>query len=457
MKKSYLLYIGLAAAVLTTSCRKYVEIPIEQQRTLELTSDYEALLNNTNYMLSTYSYICYSSDETGIENATWENGINNQPNGYAYTWAEKIIPNNSWDDNDWVNMYRSIYITNQVVTNVMDSKGGNDADKRRIQAAGKVHRAFYYHTLASIYARQYDSATAAQDLGLPMRFDDLISGSLQRGSVQAVYDRILSDLNDAIATAELPDVAQFTFQASKAAAYGMLARVYLHTRNFSAAKEAAGKALQLQGSLLNLNNYISTFTTYPQRHVDPEILFCKTVNSSGLPLSPSQRAVFADSSDLRYRLLTAPGASVGTWIAYIPRAFSKTLISNNGYMSGPTVPEMMLIQAECEARAGNASAATTVLNNLRKQRFTPADYRDIAAASPAEAMQLVIAERRRELMNTGHRWFDLRRLAKDGLTPTITHKLREVTYTLEPNSNRYVYPIADKYIQLNPEIQQNPR
>lgn len=458
MKQSYLLYIGLAATLLATSCRKYVEIAPEQQRVLELTADYEGLLNNTNVMLNSYSYICYGTDEGGIENATWENTINNQPNGFSYIWAEKIIPSTTQDDNDWANMYKSIYTANQVITNVMSSKGGSDADKSRILASALVHRAFYYHTLVNIYARQYDSTTAGSDLGLPMRLDDLISGDLRRGSVQAVYDQILSDLNSALNTPALPDVPQYTFQASKAGAYGMLARVYLYTRNFTAAKEAATKALQLQNALVNLNNYTTSITNYPQRHADPEILFCKMVNAPfGFPLSASQLTVFADSTDLRYRVLTRTGANFSSFYSYLPRVFAKSLILNNGYVSGPTVPEMLLIQAECEARAGNTTAATAALATLRKQRFAPADYKELSAATPAAALQLVIAERRRELMNTGHRWFDLRRLAKDGLTPTITHKLRDVTYTIEPGSNRYTLPIADKYITLNPEIQQNPR
>lgn len=458
MKHSYLLYIGLVVTTLTASCRKFVEIPIEQQRVLELTSDYEALLNNTNVMLNTYSYLCYGTDEGGIENTTWENNIFNQPNGFAYTWAEKIIPNNSQEDNDWMNMYKAIYITNQVIVNIMNSKGGSDADKRRLLASAQVHRAFYLHTLVNIYGRQYDSATAVSDPGIPMRLDDLISGDLKRGSVQAAYNQVLSDLNSAVNTPELPDVPVYTFQASKAGAYAMLARVYLHTRNFTAAKDASGKALQLQSTLLNLNNYTSALTSYPQRQVDPEIIFCKMVNAPyGFPLSQAQYTVFSDSSDLRYRILTRPGADLATFYAYLPRVFAKTRIANNGYVSGPTVPEMILIQAECEARAGNITATTTTLGTLRKQRFAPADYKELSATTPAEALQLVIAERRRELMNTGHRWFDLRRLAKDGLTPTITHKLRDVTYTIEPASNRYTLPIADKYIVLNPEIQQNPR
>ncbi|GGH64903.1 hypothetical protein HNQ91_002197 [Filimonas zeae] len=461
MKHSHLLYIGLAFTLCTASCRKYVEITQEGQRVLELTQDYDGLLNNTNVMLSTYSYLTYSSDDGGMDDANWQNNlVAGTPNANAYTWGEKIITDGTnAEDNDWLAMYRAVYYSNQVITNVMNSKGGTDADKLRIRASALVHRAFYYHTLVNIYASQYDSATAATAPGLPLRLDDLIDGDLTRVSVQTVYNQILADLNAAVNTAELPDVARYTYQASKASAYAMLARTYLNMRNFTAAREAAAKALQLQGTLLNLNNYTSVLTGYPQRHADPEVILLKTASTAyAYPLSNSLKQVFADSAtDLRYIVLTRPSTFVNSWANYYTRVFFKTSIANNGYMSGPTVPEMMLIQAECEARAGNTSAAVTVLNNLRKQRYTTAGYTDVTAGNGSEALQLVLRERRKELMNTGIRWFDQRRLQKDGFISTVTRTFKGATYTLAPGSNRYTFPIADKYIYLNPEIQQNPR
>lgn len=460
MKKSFLLYTGIAAAmVLTSSCRKYVEIDQVQTRVLSQTSDYEGLLNNTNVMLATYSYPMYASDDGGADTVTWQNTIATNANGNAYIWAEKIIPNATTDDNDWVTMYKAIYYTNLVIENIGDATGGTDADKSRIMAEAKINRAFYYLTLVNIYAKPYDSTTAASDLGVPLRDDDLVTGSLARVPVQQIYNLILSDLKDALGSTSLPALPAYTYEASQAGAYGLLARTYLYMRNFSAAEDAAKKALQLQSTLLNLNNYTASLTAYPLRHYDPEVLFLKMATSpNAYPLSNSMRAVYTDSTtDLRYVVLTSAGVNFATSYSYLSRVYSKTKIIDNGYVSGPTVPEMLLIQAECEARAGNAAAAMTPLNTLRKQRYTPAGYADLTATDAATAMQLVITERRKELANTGHRWFDLRRLTKDGLTPTLTKTLKGVTYTLEPGSNRYTFAIADKYVSMNPEIIQNPR
>lgn len=458
MKRKIFIYISMALAVVTTSCRKYVEIPIEGKRILENTEDYANILYNPNNMLRSYSYPIYASDDVGSNIDQWQTGIATNSNGRAYSWASEIMLNAAQEDNDWTNMYYSIYVTNLVILNVMNSKNGTEAQKRTILAQALIHRAFYYLTLVNIYAKQYNPSTASTDLGLPLRLDDLATGSLDRKPVQVIYDQILADLNQALGISELPNITVYTTDASKAAGYALLARTYLHMRNFTEAKKAAESALSIQSGLLDLNNYISGFTNYPQRHVDPEVILCKIAGPAGaLPVSTSQLTLFADSVDLRYKVLIKNGSIAGSFNAYLPNVYAKNNIANQGYMSGPTVPEMMLIKAECDARANEAAAAVSTLNTLRKKRFTVTDYRDLTAANGTAALQLVLLERRRELMGSGMRWFDLRRLTLDNLTPTIKRTLKGVEYTLEPGSNRYTFAIAQKYIDLNPEIQQNPR
>lgn len=458
MKRRIFIYIAIILATATVSCRKYVEIPIEGKRVLETTDDYQALLNNPNTMLRTYTFPLYTSDDMGSDVDMWQNGIASNANGNAYKWAENFVLDNASDDQDWRTMYASIYSTNLVVVNVMDSKNGSAAQKRNVLAQALTHRAFFYLTLVNMYAKQYDPATAANDPGVPLRLDDLISGSLERRSVKAVYDQILADLNQAVSIAEFPDVTTYTTDASKAAAYALLARTHLNMRNFTEAGKAAENALRLRSTLLDLNNYLTSFLSYPQRQSDPEVILCKLASTNvAMPVSTSQLTLFADSVDLRYKVMIKNGSVANQWVTYLPNVYYKPSISVQGIMAGPTVPEVMLIKAECDARADQPATAVTMLNTLRKKRFTPADYRDLSAANGNAALQLVLNERRRELMGSGMRWFDLRRLHLDNLTPTITRSFKGVTYTLEPGSNRYVFPIAQKYIELNPEITQNPR
>jgi hypothetical protein len=143
---------------------------------------------------------------------------------------------------------------------------------------------------------------------------------------------------------------------------------------------------------------------------------------------------------------------------YTGRFFSKERIGNfENRNLGPSVPEMMLIKAEALARKGDISGALTKANALRQSRFTTAAYTPLTATTANEALVQVIKERQREFFCRGLRWFDMRRLKNDPLfTNTITRRFRGTTYTLEPNSNRYVFPISDYYRQFNPGITANP-
>jgi hypothetical protein len=247
---------------------------------------------------------------------------------------------------------------------------------------------------------------------------------------------------------------------SQAAVFAILAKVYLNKREFGDAKRFADSTLKLKSSLLDLNPYITSTTGYPLKVNDPEIILSKVTDQTAqsLPLSNELLNLF-DTKDLRYQVYTQPGAQI-LGSNFTNRGYMKNRIVSQGGYVGPSVPETILIKAECEARGNDAAAAIATLNTLRKKRFTPADYTDLPVTDAADALKQVINERRRELMGRGARWFDQRRLQQDpggNFVSAVTRTFKGITYTLPLGSNLYVYPIGDKYIQFNPEIEQNPR
>jgi hypothetical protein len=135
-----------------------------------------------------------------------------------------------------------------------------------------------------------------------------------------------------------------------------------------------------------------------------------------------------------------------------------------GYAGGSTtfaglaINEQYLIKAEVYARAGNTTEAMQALNTLLGKRWKTNTFVPYTASSAANALDQVIAERRKELPFTGMlRWIDLRRLNTDSrYAVTLTRNLNNQIYTLPPNDQRYVLPIPDLEIKLS-GIQQNPR
>jgi hypothetical protein len=454
MKK--IIYIIFAVGLLSVSaCRKYVEIPPEQTKILSNTADYLQLMYNSFEMEKGYFYPVFSGDDVGSPETTWQNGLQ-APLANAHIWGEKNFGANE-EDLDWQIAYRNIFIYNTVVDGIMGSNGSDD-EKQLGKSYALVHRAFSYFTLVSIYAKQYNAATATTDPGVPLLLEPKFLGDLTRASVQTVYDQVIADLTNAIpALRNLPD---FPSNPSKASAYALLSRVYLHKRDFVQAERYADLSLALQSTLLDLNVYKTGAPAFPTKVNNPEELLIKrTIQYPVVPLSADAENMYDKTNDIRYTLLTAPGASFQGTTFTVSRGYNKSRLTNDGGYVGPSVPEVMLIKAECQARANNVGGALTSLNNLRKKRYNNAvPYVDLVAGTADQALHLVIDERKRELVARGFRWFDQRRLRQDpGFIGTVTRVFRGSTYTLEPNSNRYTYAIADKYVQLNPEITQNPR
>lgn len=441
----------MSIALFISSCSKFVEIEEKSgTRPLKYTSDYQYLLNNTNTFERSYGFPLISSDDAGVENTTQQNTLTTQW-ALTYSWSETRYSDNE-EDTDWSNFYNQINVCNQITDGVMNSVDGTIADKKYILAQARTHRAYAYLNLANMYAKPYNPSTASKDLGLPLLTTSYLFSSLERVSLEKVYQQIIKDLESSIH--DLPNLPDFNCEPSKAAAYAILAETYLQMRNFTKAGLYADSVLMIQNTLTDLNNYVNNPSTLPKKLKDQEIIFSKTVSGTYYPslTLSSDFLQFIGDKDLRYKLFTAKDSR-----GY-GRYYSRYQYTYEGVYVGPNVPEMMLIKAESAAREGDYSSAVNILNTLRKKRFQPADYIDLTASSASEALTLVINERRRELFGRGFRWFDMRRLNYDqAFAKSYSRTFKGQTYTLDVNSNRFTYAIAEKYILLNPEIEQNPR
>ncbi|MCX2429445.1 RagB/SusD family nutrient uptake outer membrane protein [Pedobacter sp. GR22-10] len=456
MKNRYSIIL-FALAITLASCRKYVEIDQLSVRTLKYTSDFRNTMNNNSVLEPTYSYPILSGDDIEITDATRQNALGDIL-GNVYTWAPKYT-SESQSDADWDKLYKTIYVCNQVLDGVLASQDGTEAEKQQIYAEALVHRAYTYLVLVNTYGKQYNAASASTDLGVPLLTTPNLFAKLNRASVADVYKQILNDLR--ISISRLPAVAAYNVRPAKVSGYAIFAKTYLNMRDFNNAALYADSALALQSGLLDLKTYENTPVAIPVRLLNPEILFSKISNVVYPATSLSSDLLTSlGTTDLRYKLFSDVRSKFGNQFStsFTGRASTKYLINEFVINNGPTVPEMMLIKAECLARAGKTADAMSLVNNLRIKRFTTANYVPLTAASAGDALRIVVEEKRREFFGTGMRWFDQKRLNLDNdFAITKNRSFKGVNYTLQPNSNLYLYPVGDKYILLNPELQQNPR
>lgn len=170
-KICYFLVCGWLMAT-AVSCKKYLDIKPKGAFIPEKTSDYRLLLDATsvteksNGFFTTYGMDVMLDDDMSINpfSLTYYNANALS----AFRFAEHIYLDYE-SDKDWEAMYNQVYTTNLVIAQVMDSKGGTDAQKRQLMAEAKVHRAYAYFILVNLYAKQYTAGTAATDPGVPIR------------------------------------------------------------------------------------------------------------------------------------------------------------------------------------------------------------------------------------------------------------------------------------------------
>lgn len=458
--------LAICVVVMLTGCNDYLDIKPKGEKIPTTVSDYETLLNYESVQKVSDTYPAYFTDDVflpDVAEGTATPGLNSVDQSIRNLYLfKKEVFGDAQDDGFWFASYNRIYYYNTVIDNIMNADGSDEQQKLSIRAEALISRALEYLYLVNGYAKHYDVRTAESDPGVPLILDEDISKkNLVRASVKDVYAQILSDLQTALPN--LPVQAKGNaFRASKAAGYGVLAKMYLYMGNYAKALKAANEVLEINNSLLDLKKYAVVKpqssigrTNVPQDIDNPENIYIKFAPyvyglSSKVFGSDELISLFSED-DMRLQI-------------YFTKNFRN--IPTNKYVWAPYLranlavssPEIYLIAAECEAREGSVERAMSLINKLRDNRIK--NNTDIVATDRNDALQKVLEERRRELAMSGMvRYIDLKRLNQGSqFAKTVTHITSEGTFTLEPNSPLYVLPIHAKVMRFNKNsMQQNER
>lgn len=330
-----------------------------------------------------------------------------------------------------------------------------------IKGQALFYRSFMFYNLMNIFSLPFDSATAAGNLGIPLRESSDINKIYQRASVKDVYRQIVSDVKSA--TELLPVNVPYKTRPSRSAAFGLLAKTYLLLHDYKNAGDYADSALKYNNVLLDYNSSIvSTTPTYRFPNYaagNPEIVLygsgsggsMVTPNPLGLSFVDTTLYTSYDADDLRktYYFANVSGNRA---------KFRGTYTGINQNFCGIANNEIYFIRAECNARLGNVATAVEDMNTVLRKRYRTGFYTDYSTTDAAIALTKILTERRKELPFTAQlRWEDLRRLNKDSrFATTMTRIYNNTTYTLAPASKRYAYPFPQSEILLS-GIQQNER
>lgn len=456
MKRIYNLALTV---ILLCGCDSFLDVTPKGMLIPETVQDFDEMIGDSRNPSAVYPLADMCSDNLYMTEKLLTGKIVSKQ-GKAYTWQEEFyLPEE--DDATWNKAYEVIYTCNLVLSETPGAKEGTDVDKARVMAEARVNRAFYYWYLHSCYAPAYDPETAATDLSVPLLLKPDLEAKVRRTTSDKVVAQILEDLNGV--ALDLPEESISVYHLPRMAALGLAARVNLFFGNYDTALENAEEALKLNNNLVDYNTFsfknaekpFSGINNRPTSMESPEMIMYRRTSFqsilSSCCISPELLSLFDTDSDLRYKFNFTTINRSGKPIDEPYPLYLQEVDYNIG------VPEMMLIKAECLARKKDPSALN-VLNELRKKRIAKDKYADLPEVSGDKLLEVVLEERQRELVYNGVRFFDMKRLAKEGIyTRTLTRQFKETTYTLEPNSNRYMFPIAAKVRILNNNIEQNPR
>ena len=458
--------LAICVVVMLTGCNDFLDIKPKGEKIPKTVTDYETLLNYESVQKVSDTYPTYLTDDVylpDVAQGTATPGLNSVDQSILNLYLfKKDVFGEAQDDGFWFASYNRIYYYNTVIDNIMNAEGPSEQQKHSIRAEALISRALEYLYLVNGYAKYYDVRTAESDPGVPLILDEDISKkNLVRASVKDVYAQIQSDLQTALPN--LPMQAKGNaFRASKAAGYGVLAKMYLYMGNYAEALKAANEVLKINNSLLDLKKYAVVKpqssigrTNVPQDIDNPENIYIKFAPyvyglSSKVFGSDELISLFSED-DMRLQV-------------YFTKNFRN--IPTDKYVWAPYLranlavssPEIYLIAAECEAREGSIERAIALINKLRDNRIK--NNTDIVATDRNDALQKVLEERRRELAMSGMvRYIDLKRLNQESqFAKTVTHVTGEGTFSLEPNSPLYVLPIPAKVMRFNKNsMKQNER
>ncbi len=432
------------------SCKKFLDKKPDQQLVIATTlADAEALLDNYSVFNSAHSALGDQSDDNFyLDDDRYSSLDFTSRNNYSWV-------TNSINDVDWSTLYQAVLNATTAMETIqaVERNSANARQWDQLKGAALFHRGFALLELVQYYAGIYDSTTATGQLGIPLRISSDVTVPSVRASLQQSWLHIVGSFKEAVSLLPVSEVVPS--RPTRAAAWGALARTNLYMHRYTEAAEAADSCLALHDALIDFNT-LDTSATAPFNRFNEEVIFpCTAVTAASLDI-----AMYTIDT-LLYTAYNLNDLRRPVYFSDNGYGYSFKGTYDGDIYTGPFVgiatDEIMLIKAECLARQNNPMQAMQTLNSLLVTRWRSGTFIPYVATSAGEGLQIVLNERRKELIQRGTRWCDLRRLGFDATTAVTPVRMVENTLTnLPPLSSRYTFLIPQKVIDLT-GMQQNVR
>ncbi|WP_400261298.1 RagB/SusD family nutrient uptake outer membrane protein [Sphingobacterium sp. SG20118] len=408
--------------------------------------DCQALLDGYGTVNMGYPYVGeLCADNFSIAADSW-NSLGDYEDRMLYIWDKETTPIMT----QWASPYQTVYIANQVLSILKELPNGTR--REQMEGAAYFYRAYALFSLAEIFApiplKDWSNAEAT---ALPYRTSPNVEDKSVRVPLKEYFNLLLHDLEQAENL--LPITNGLASRPSNTAVLALLSRIYLYMQDYDKALFYTNKALAQNNSLIDYNKLI-TYEESPFKQFNEEVIFQAIATGSFTyyytvwKVEPMFFNSYAENDLRKSVLFMDNGDGTFSFKGNYDGEF------NQAPFSGLAVDELFLTQAECLARTKMIKEALISLNSLLGKRFKAGTFQPITTQEPNRLLQIILEERRKELVMRQRRWPDLKRLNLENQTATTLKKqLGDKEYQLLPNDSFYTFLIPKEIINNSSLLQ----
>jgi starch-binding outer membrane protein, SusD/RagB family len=346
-----------------------------------------------------------------------------------------VSPENPKINSFWKDTYKTVFRANLVLANVDKPTNYTAGQKEQFIGEAKFMRALQYFDLVRVFGdvpAVTTVLTSEQAKGVG------------KTSESEIYQLIIDDLKDAINNLPLP-AAIAKGRASKAAATALLAKVYIYRENWAEAK------IQLESLFADYNyalvsNYGDLFEIATENNSEAIFSIPYVSGTDGQGLTYDLAPIYGiygvinngnrvgrptwdlhtkfEAGDSRFSVtisetqLTYDSKATDTpfWFPYFNKWVVPSPIPASSGLDIPVLRlgDMVLLYAEALYNLNQPQEALDQINMIRERAFGDTSHNyDLSDIPDASAfLDILLLERRLELVAENNRWFDLVRTGR---------------------------------------------
>ncbi|MFA8434642.1 MAG: RagB/SusD family nutrient uptake outer membrane protein [Marinifilaceae bacterium] len=230
MTNTLKIFIPLLSLFIFSSCEDFFSEVPDSRIELDNLDEVSQLLTNA-YPDGSYLFLETMTDNVGAVPSNMQLTKMEE----AYNWENISMEDQDTPSYYWSNAYNGIAHANQALKSLKTIEG-DKSRKDAIEAEALLVRAYSHFMLVNLFAKHYDPATAAGDLGVPYITEPEVNlvVSYKRETVEKTYQLIENDLLEGLAKVSNKFYAKASkYHFTREAALAFASRFYLYKGDYA--------------------------------------------------------------------------------------------------------------------------------------------------------------------------------------------------------------------------------